>query len=182
MTLLRSVQQPVKPKEVSMSRRFTLHAAVSAAILCTTGLLARPLGAADDSKVVGTWKWSFTGQDGTTRNRELRIKSEGGKLSAVTLREGGQESPVKEIKLEGDTLKVSYSTERNGQTFDVEYEGAWADPWGGTRIAFSGKTEIEREDWGVSWNVALEAGGWLVSKKVQIEVDLEAVHKVAAPA
>jgi polyisoprenoid-binding protein YceI len=67
-------------------------------------------------------------------------------------------------------------------TFDVEYEGAWADPWGGTRIAFSGKTEIEREDWGVSWNVALEAGGWLVSKKVQIEVDLEAVHKVETPA
>jgi polyisoprenoid-binding protein YceI len=67
-------------------------------------------------------------------------------------------------------------------TFDVEYEGLWADPWGGTRIAFTAKTEIEREDWGVSWNVALEKGGWLVSKKVQIEVDLEAVHKVDTPA
>jgi len=67
-------------------------------------------------------------------------------------------------------------------TFDVEYEGLWADPWGGTRIAFTAKSEIEREDWGVSWNVALEKGGWLVSKKVQIEVDLEAVHKVDAPA
>jgi polyisoprenoid-binding protein YceI len=66
-------------------------------------------------------------------------------------------------------------------TFDVEYEGSWADPWGGTRIAFTATSEIEREDWGVSWNVALEAGGWLVSKKVQIEVDLEAVHKADAP-
>jgi len=67
-------------------------------------------------------------------------------------------------------------------TFDVEYEGASADPWGGTRIAFTGTTEIEREDWGVSWNVALDAGGWLVSKKVQIEVDIEAVRKAGGPA
>ncbi len=96
---------------------------LSAAFLCAMGVISRPLRAADDSKVVGTWKWSFTGQDGTTRNRELRIKSEGGKLSAVTVREGGQESPVKEIKLEGDTLKLSYSMERNGQTVEVQYEG-----------------------------------------------------------
>jgi polyisoprenoid-binding protein YceI len=67
-------------------------------------------------------------------------------------------------------------------TFDVEYEGAWADPWGGTRIAFTGTAEVEREDWGVSWNAALEAGGWMVSKKVRIEVDLEAVYRVDAPA
>jgi polyisoprenoid-binding protein YceI len=39
--------------------------------------------------------------------------------------------------------------------------------------AFSAKTEIEREDWDVSWNVVVETGGWLVGKKAQIEIDAE---------
>lgn len=60
---------------------------------------------------------------------------------------------------------------------EVTYEGAATDPWGGSRVAFSGSTEIDREDWGMTYNQALEAGGWLVGKKVKIELELEAVRQ-----
>ena len=57
---------------------------------------------------------------------------------------------------------------------DFEYEGAMTDPWGNTKGAFTGKTEINREDWGLVWNVALEGGGVLVSKNVKIELEIQA--------
>jgi polyisoprenoid-binding protein YceI len=62
-------------------------------------------------------------------------------------------------------------------TLDVEYEGLVRDPWGGERIGFSATAEIDRDDWGVSWNMPLEAGGLLVGKKVKIEIEVEAVRK-----
>lgn len=62
---------------------------------------------------------------------------------------------------------------------DAEFQGIALDPWGGTRAAFSATTEIDREEFGASWNMALETGGWLVSKKVRIELEAQAV--VAKP-
>jgi polyisoprenoid-binding protein YceI len=62
---------------------------------------------------------------------------------------------------------------------DVEYAGTTKDPWGGQRAGFSATTEIDREDFGLSWNVALEAGGFLVGKKVKIELEIEAVQQSA---
>jgi polyisoprenoid-binding protein YceI len=63
-------------------------------------------------------------------------------------------------------------------TLDVDFDGIAADPWGKTHAAFSARTEVDREDWGLNWNVALETGGWLVSKKVTIEIDAELVPSV----
>lgn len=57
----------------------------------------------------------------------------------------------------------------------VTFEGYARDPWGGDRAVFSARTKVNREDFGITWNVALEAGGVLVSKEVQIEIELEAV-------
>lgn len=58
-------------------------------------------------------------------------------------------------------------------TLDVEYAGVANTPWGGTNAGFSGKTTINRKDWGLTWNVALETGGLLVSEQVTIEIELE---------
>ncbi len=63
---------------------------------------------------------------------------------------------------------------------EAEFEGLTDDPWGNKRIGFTATTEIDREDWGMTWNVALEKGGLLVSKKVQIELDVEAAFKSEA--
>lgn len=60
-------------------------------------------------------------------------------------------------------------------TLDVTLDGVAKDPWGGTRLAVTASTEIDREDWGLTWNVALETGGVLVSKKVQLEIEAQAV-------
>lgn len=60
---------------------------------------------------------------------------------------------------------------------DVEFEGLTGDPWGGQRAAFTASAEIDREAWGLNWNVALESGGWLVSKKVKLELDVQLVRQ-----
>jgi polyisoprenoid-binding protein YceI len=62
---------------------------------------------------------------------------------------------------------------------EVEFEGYVRDPWGGDRAIFSARTRVNREDFGVTWNVALEAGGVLVSKEIQIEINLETVLRDA---
>jgi polyisoprenoid-binding protein YceI len=63
-------------------------------------------------------------------------------------------------------------------TLEVDFDGANASPFGDERIAFSAATDVNREDWGLTWNVALETGGVLVGKKVRIELNVQAV---AAP-
>jgi polyisoprenoid-binding protein YceI len=62
-------------------------------------------------------------------------------------------------------------------TLDVEFCGVATDPWGNLRAAFLASTEINREDFEVSWNQALEGGGFLVGKGVRIELDIEAVRE-----
>ncbi|MFZ6003242.1 MAG: YceI family protein [Actinomycetota bacterium] len=65
-------------------------------------------------------------------------------------------------------------------TVDFEYTGTAVDPYGNTRIGLEGKTTINRKDWGVSWNAALEAGGVLVSEKVTLEFEVSAVRNDAS--
>jgi polyisoprenoid-binding protein YceI len=60
-------------------------------------------------------------------------------------------------------------------TLEVDFDGASASPFGDERIAFSAATEVDREDWGLTWNVALETGGVLVGKKIRIELNIQAV-------
>jgi polyisoprenoid-binding protein YceI len=59
--------------------------------------------------------------------------------------------------------------------FELEFDGVSPDPWGGTRAAFSASTDINRKDFGLEWNVALETGGVLVSDKVKVELEIQAV-------
>ncbi|HEX2578767.1 MAG TPA: YceI family protein [Aquihabitans sp.] len=58
---------------------------------------------------------------------------------------------------------------------DVEYLGHARDPWDGERAVFSASTKIDREDWGLTWNMVLEAGGLLVSKEIRLEIEVELV-------
>ena len=60
-------------------------------------------------------------------------------------------------------------------TFELEFEGIGQDPWGATKAGFSAETEINRKEWGLEWNVALEAGGVLVGEKVKIQLDVQLV-------
>ncbi len=60
-------------------------------------------------------------------------------------------------------------------TVDFEFAGAAVDPYGNQRIGLEGTTTINRKDFGVNWNAALEAGGILVSDKVVLEFDVSAI-------
>ncbi len=60
-------------------------------------------------------------------------------------------------------------------TLDANFLGSVKTPWGTQAAAISAVTEINREEWGLNWNVALESGGWLVSKTIQLEIEAEIV-------
>jgi polyisoprenoid-binding protein YceI len=78
-------------------------------------------------------------------------------------------------KVDGD-LTIKGTT--RPVTVDVEFLGAGIDPWGNQRIGFSGVVpEVNREDWGLTWNAPLEAGGFLLAKNVRLEIEAELVKK-----
>jgi polyisoprenoid-binding protein YceI len=58
-----------------------------------------------------------------------------------------------------------------------EFLGAQSSPWGDERIGFTAETEVNRKDWGLEWNVALETGGVLVGDKVKLTIDAEWVKE-----
>jgi polyisoprenoid-binding protein YceI len=60
---------------------------------------------------------------------------------------------------------------------DVEFSGATVDPWGNLRSGFEASTRIDRDQFGITWNQALEAGGFLVGKEILVEIDVEAIHQ-----
>ena len=70
------------------------------------------------------------------------------------------------------------------RSVDITFEllGVNADPWGGTRIGFEGSTEINRKDFGLTWNVALETGGVLVGEDISIAIEAELVKQPDAQA
>ena len=86
-----------------------------------------------------------------------------------------------ERRKEGDRFTVAGDLEIRGVKLPVElnvtFEGVGKDPWGGQRAGFAAKTEIDRHDWGLRWNQALEAGGVLVGQKVKIEIEAQAVKE-----
>ena len=63
---------------------------------------------------------------------------------------------------------------------DVEVGGQGKDPWGNVRAGFSATASINRKDFGLTWNQALETGGVLVADRVDVEIELQAVQQAAA--
>ena len=58
-------------------------------------------------------------------------------------------------------------------TFDLEVGGVAVDPWGNTKAAFEARADVNRKDWGLTWNAALEGGGVLVSDKIAIVLEIQ---------
>ncbi len=63
---------------------------------------------------------------------------------------------------------------------DFEYTGNAVDPYGNQRVGFEGTAVVNRKDWGVNWNAALEAGGVLVSENVTLEFEVSAIRSAEA--
>ena len=58
-------------------------------------------------------------------------------------------------------------------TFDLDFSGVATDPWGNTKAGFTATTAINRSDWGLTWNAAIEGGGVLVSDKIAITLEIK---------
>ena len=84
----------------------------------------------------------------------------------------------KSIVEKGDGYQVAGDLTVKGVTkpltLDVEYLGVMTDPWGNAKAAFSATGEVNREEWGLTWNAPLEAGGVLISKTAKIEIEVQA--------
>ena len=65
-------------------------------------------------------------------------------------------------------------------TLNVEHLGMVKNPWGMTSTGFTASTRISRKDWGLTWNMALESGGFLVGDEIEINIELELVKQPEA--
>lgn len=90
------------------------------------------------------------------------------KSTGVRNVEGDRFTLVGELSIRGVTQTVE---------LEAEYLGEGKDPWGGTRVAFEGRTKVNRKTFGLNWNVVLETGGFLVSDDVEIELEVQAVQQ-----
>ena len=81
------------------------------------------------------------------------------------------------LRVVGD---LTIRDERREVVLDVEYGGKGKDPWGNERVGFSATASLNRKDFGLTWNQALETGGVLVADRVDIEIELQAIKQVAA--
>jgi polyisoprenoid-binding protein YceI len=88
--------------------------------------------------------------------------------STKVIAAGGQWLVEGDLTLNGVTRNVPLT---------VSFEGGATDPWGGVRAGFSARAELDREDFGLSWNQTLETGGVIVGKKIFIELEIEAVRQ-----
>lgn len=88
------------------------------------------------------------------------------------------------IERDGDGWRIAGDLTIRGETrpvvLEAELHGIQHNLRGGRRAAFSARAKIDREAWGLTWNVALEQGGWLVSRDIAVEIDLVAVQPVTA--
>jgi polyisoprenoid-binding protein YceI len=89
----------------------------------------------------------------------------------VQPRSGDELDVIGDLTIKGITREVVLRVEQHGQA---------KDPWGNLRTAFTAKTAIDRKDFGLTWNQALETGGVMVGDRVEIEAEIEAVKQVEA--
>ena len=87
-------------------------------------------------------------------------------VSTSVERDGSEWAITGDLTIKGVTRSV---------TIPFEETGTAVDPFGNTRVGFEGATTINRKDWGLTWNAALETGGVLVSEKIKLELDISAI-------
>lgn len=88
------------------------------------------------------------------------------KTTSVTRRDADTFNLVGDLTIKDVTRPIS---------IDFEVTGSARDPFGYLRVGFEGTTTINRKDWGLTWNAALETGGVLVSDKIRLEFDISAI-------
>jgi polyisoprenoid-binding protein YceI len=89
------------------------------------------------------------------------------KLEGAGFGDGAEFRLVGELTIGGVTRELP---------LDVTFEGRGRDPWGGERVSFSASARIDRRDFGLTWNAALETGGVLVGNEIKLQIEAQAVR------
>ena len=115
--------------------------------------------------------------DTGTPDRDAHLRSDDffavDKYPAITFTSSTVKKKSAELfEVEG-TLTIRDTAKR--LTLPVAYLGAATDPWGNARVGFEGEITINRKDFGLNWNAALETGGFLVGDEVKISVSVQAI-------
>ncbi len=129
----------------------------------------------EDSKVAvaisaGSVSTGDEGRDGHLRSADFFAASQ---FPTITFRSTGVRPVGKQWAVDGE---LTVHGESRPVTLDLEYQGSLTDPFGNDKAIFSASTEIDREEFGLTWNQALESGGVLVGKKAKIEIEVQAVR------
>jgi hypothetical protein len=133
------------------------------------------------AKAAGTWKWSFTTQDGTTRESTLKLQQTGEKLAGTVTGRAG-ETAIQEAKLNGDEISFTVTRERDGQKFTSKYNGTISGDTikGKSEMAFGDQTRTR--DWEAKRELAANvAGTWqwtmttpngdTIQRKIKLKLD-----------
>ncbi len=89
------------------------------------------------------------------------------RITSASAQPGAEFTVVGDLTIRGVTKEV---------TLAATYEGRGRDPWGGERVSFSADAKIDRREFGLVWNAALETGGVLVSNDIRIHLEVQAVR------
>ncbi len=132
--------------------------------------------APDKTSVEGTIEATSINTNNEKRDKHLRSADffDVEKYPKITFRSTG----VREINRDKRTAQMAGVLSMHGVekpvVLDVDFQGRAKDPWGNERAGFRAVTTISRKDFGLNWNEALEAGGFLVGDEVRIELKVEA--------
>jgi polyisoprenoid-binding protein YceI len=162
--------------EIGFSVRHMMFAKVRGQFKTWTADLS--WNAADPTKSGVTVEIDVNSIDTREEKRDGHLKSgdffETEKFPKMTFKSKRVDGAKGQYKLVGDLTIRDVTKE---VVVDVEQTGGGKDPWGNERFGFTGKTSINRADFGLKWNAALETGGVLVSEKVEIEIEIQVVAK-----
>ncbi|MDC0711071.1 YceI family protein [Stigmatella sp. ncwal1] len=145
-----------------------------------TGTVSLDEQALDTSSVTATLETASIDTGVEQRDNHLRSPDffDAAKFPTITFQS------TKVEKGSGDGFRVTGKLTIRDITRDVVLEaeqlGIGKDPWGNTKAAFEAKTSIDRKDFGLTWNQALEAGGVLVGEKIEIGLEIQAVKAQAS--
>ena len=109
-------------------------------------------------------------RDGHLRSNDFLAMEEYPEITFVST--GIEQTSPTSLELTGD-LTIKGVT--NSVTIPFDFEGAATDPFGNLRVGFEGSVVINRKDFGITWNAALETGGVLVSENITLEFEVSAI-------
>jgi polyisoprenoid-binding protein YceI len=160
---------------VEFSAKHMMFTTVKGRFAEIEGTINVPGTTLDGASVVATMKTASI--DTRTEQRDQHLRS-----ADFLDAENFPEITFKSTKLDGSKEKFTMTGDLTIRgttrpvTLDVTYEGTGTDPWGNERMGFSASGKIDRRDFGLVWNQALEAGGVLVGNDLKIQIEAQVIR------